>query len=920
MTEARRDGRFGALVALVVTILGLHLITPRLDSDQAVTGLMGWHVLQGEFPIFFWSQHHAGVPEAYGAAVTFFLFGLSRAALSLVPALAALGLVLLVYRTGALLFGHGAGLLGMLFATIVSPYVAAHYERARAYYVEHLLLGQVVLCAAALWLVRGRGPSPLGQAARTRLLVVMGLAGGLGLYCGFQIVDALIPALLVVLLTDPRLPLRPGAWLGVLAFLVGSLPFWLYNLTHDWATFVVGQRFQAATSTAEAGRHLFAQLLPILLGVKPWIDTPPFVPWPLALVVPVTAAAAVLWLALRALTALPRIGRSPERAGEAFLVVAAAVAVGVVWYGRYIQVPRYLLPLSPVLALVLARFVQLVGRRSRLVAAIVALAYLGVVGVGMVGDVTILSPSQWAAYWGERREDDRLFAFLREQGITHAYSFEYWLAPRLTFDAGERPVVAQPFSDRYPPYTRAVDDSPRPAYILRVDAERVARWLRGIEATARRQDVGPYTVFWDFGAPPAAVALPRAGWRLHTTAGRGEAAELVDGQLHSGWASARGPAGSASVLVDLGQPATVSGVTVISTRPQHGPDHLQVAADLGRGTLDPVGDIEVGGLAVVWQNGALRAAPGRTLTVRFPPVRTRRLSLTDLGPGGTWSVGELFLLGPPGLRPRPATADQVATVESLVAEGRRLERAGNVAAALGRYRLAMRRGPDVPDGYAEFARLGADVPVRAGSAAAQAAWFAEAGLVEEARDRYSAIAASLGADRLDADLARRRAALAVQAGDRPEATRLLAEAARVETPTHRVGAVMGRVVELVGWDLGSETLRAGDTIELGYHWRFHGQTREPLSAYVHFRIGGGRTRFEDDHPLPAPVPGFPIPQSVLERRWVTIPADAEPGRYRLVAGVWNPQTGGRLRRWWRGLVPTLETTVELGTVEIQPRS
>jgi len=102
MTEAWRDGRFWALVALVVTVL----------------------------------------------AVTFFLFGLSRAALSLVPALAALGLVLLVYRTGALLFGHGAGLLGMLFATIVSPYVAAHYERARAYYVEHLLLGQVVLCAA----------------------------------------------------------------------------------------------------------------------------------------------------------------------------------------------------------------------------------------------------------------------------------------------------------------------------------------------------------------------------------------------------------------------------------------------------------------------------------------------------------------------------------------------------------------------------------------------------------------------------------------------------------------------------------------------------------------------------------------------------------------------------------------------------
>src|SRR5437763_13393220 len=99
MSVAGRDGRFWALTGLFVLVLGLHLLTPRLDSDQAVTGLMCWHVLEGEFPIFFWVQHHAGVPESYGAAVTFYLFGLSRVAFSLFPALAALRLVLLVFCT-----------------------------------------------------------------------------------------------------------------------------------------------------------------------------------------------------------------------------------------------------------------------------------------------------------------------------------------------------------------------------------------------------------------------------------------------------------------------------------------------------------------------------------------------------------------------------------------------------------------------------------------------------------------------------------------------------------------------------------------------------------------------------------------------------------------------------------------------------
>src|SRR5262249_1473864 len=157
---------------------------------------------------------------------------------------------------------------------------------------------------------------------------------------------------------------------------------------------------------------------------------------------------AILTLAGRALV-LRRLRQDPERAGEALLVVAAVVAVGVVWYGRYVQVPRYLLPLSPVLALILARFVQLVGRCSRPLAAAAPAAYLAVVAMGMLSDVTALSPRRWVAYWADRRDDERLFQLLRQAGVARAYCYDYWLAPRLTFDAGEAVIVAQPFGDRY---------------------------------------------------------------------------------------------------------------------------------------------------------------------------------------------------------------------------------------------------------------------------------------------------------------------------------------------------------------------------------------------------------------------------------------------------------------------------------------
>jgi hypothetical protein len=344
-----RDRPAWALLALFALVPALYLATPRLDSDQAITGLMGLHVLRGEFPVFFWKQDHAGVPESYGAAVTFFLFGVSRRALGLVPMLAAIGLALALYRTGAVLFGPGAARLAILYATVVSPYVATHYVLARAYYIEHLLLGQLVLLGAALWLGR-----PLADAARSRALVAMGLAGGVGLYCGFQIATALVPAALALLLVDPRLPLRRGAWLGLGAFALGSLPFWLYNLAHEWATFGTGVRFRGRASAAEAARAIFAEHLPVVLGVRDYLGTPPHLPGVLAWAAPAVAAAAVALLAVRVAAGLPRLRRDPALAGEALLLAVIGLSLGLVWWGRYIQVPRYLLPVAPPLALALA--------------------------------------------------------------------------------------------------------------------------------------------------------------------------------------------------------------------------------------------------------------------------------------------------------------------------------------------------------------------------------------------------------------------------------------------------------------------------------------------------------------------------------------------------------------------------------------
>jgi 4-amino-4-deoxy-L-arabinose transferase-like glycosyltransferase len=899
-------GLAGAL-ALFALLVGLHLAAPRLDADQAVTGLMGIYILQGDFPVFFWGQHHAGVPESYGAAVSFFLLGVSRAALNLVPALAALGLLLLVHRTGRILFGPGTGTLAVLFATVVSPYMFAHYVRARSYYVEHLLLGQALLLGAAVWLARG--PVMTGPA-RSRALIAMGLAAGLGLYCGFQIIDAVVPALLALLLVEPRLPLRRGAWLGAGAFLLGSLPFWIYNLRHDWATVGVGVRFQGSEPAGEAARTLLLTMLPIVLGVRDWVDMPPYLPWPAWLVVPGAVAGAVGLLLLRVVRRPGTLRRDPARAGEALLLVTLAVTLGVVWYGRFLRVPRYLVPVGPVVALILARACQLAWRRAPVLAVAWAGAYLVAVGVPLARDLTILWPRERASYQAERAADQALFAFLRAEGVTRAYSFDYWLAPRLTFDAGAEIIVAEAWNERYPPHAEAVEASPRPAYVLQGNEQPLASWLGAIGVRARVTPVGGYTVFDRFTEPPAAVPLARARWGVQASPGRGDPRSVVDASLATGWASAPGPPRSAWVELDLGTEQPVSGVTLVSDRPDRVPGQLVVEAVGRLGDSREVAALATGGLSATWANGAPRVRPSLSVTLRFPPVLARRIRLVDAEPAGRWSVAELFLLAP---REAPGAVE----ADDAVAEGRRLEAAGRPGPALVRYREAMHRAPDAPDGYEAFARLASELRLRAGSPAQQAARLAELGLFDEARATYAEAARALGPGRSHAELLRAAARVARAAGDTAEAARLEAEAAAVLVTARPVGAVLGRVAELVGYDLGPGPAPPGGTIELTTHWRLLARSPRPLMVWVHFRPAEQVTRFGDDYPLPVPLAGPDgLPQHVSVHRRVPVPADAAPGHYRIVAGVWDPTSGRRLHRWWRGLVPTFQEALRLGSVEV----
>jgi hypothetical protein len=367
--------------------------------------------------------------------------------------------------------------------------------------------------------------------------------------------------------------------------------------------------------------------------------------------------------------------------------------------------------------------------------------------------------------------------------------------------------------------------------------------------------------------------------------------------------------------VDLGAERPVSGVTLINDRAERLPDDLVVLAESAGAPLQPVGVLAPQGVAARWENGAIRITPSRTLTVRFGPVAARRIRLTDNGPPGRWSVAELFLLGPasPGAPPDPTAA--------IAEDARRLEDAGQLEPALRRYREAMRGSPDDPAGYEGIARLVTRLRASARSPLELAGRLADLALLPEARIAYADVTRALGPGEVHAELWRRRARLAAADGDAQEAARLAAEADAALTSARPVGAVLGGLVELVGYDVRPYPLRAGEPVEVTTHWRLYRAPWGQWTVWVHLRADdrpdGRGTRFGDDYPLGGFLPELDLaPQHVSIRRRLLVPADAIAGPYRLVAGLWSPRSGWRLHRWWRGIVPTLDTTLPLGHVEV----
>src|SRR5262245_7238426 len=226
-----------ALGALGVLYLGARYwlaTTPFLSEtyyDEALTGLMGLAILRGEPQVFYWGQPYLGAIEGYVAALGFWIAGASTLTLRMTEVLFAFAWVWAVWSVTRRIAGEGWGLVAGL-AVAVPPVFLSFAQLSAHGQSLSVTLGAVTLAATAALL-----DPRAGARERAIAWVLLGLTAGLGWWASQLITMFLGAAVLVLLVAQPRALLTPGPYVALGCFALTSLPLWLWNLRHEWATF-----------------------------------------------------------------------------------------------------------------------------------------------------------------------------------------------------------------------------------------------------------------------------------------------------------------------------------------------------------------------------------------------------------------------------------------------------------------------------------------------------------------------------------------------------------------------------------------------------------------------------------------------------------------------------------------------------------
>jgi hypothetical protein len=428
------------LAGVAMRVLGALWFAEVRTADNGIICLMTKHALDGKgMPVFFYGLPYMGSIEPLMSVLFCKLFGLSGFMVNMGTAIMGILLLPVVYLWGRDAGGRGAGLAALAFCVVGPEFYFQFESWADGGYAAIVLFSALLIWFATrcLEVFKEKGTLTPGRVALLALLV------GVGWWQSPLMISAyLTVGLMYVFVLRARL-LTPTVLVGIPAFLIGSAPWWVWNIRNEWRS------FDMLDSSGNPGlvrglKIFFSDRILRLLDV--WDHPEPLqIAIVVCVVVCMACAGAVYW-------SRPNGARKGWRSHLTGAVIFLAISALLFTRSKLALAPavRYLLPLVPPLAVLMAAGAGWLSKRLPL-------------GVGWIG-ILLLVVLQCATVPKRLGEQETFSAFkaeaeavgelLLEQGIEHIYSpYQVHFANHgLNFMLNEKIVFTDFTRERYGPY------------------------------------------------------------------------------------------------------------------------------------------------------------------------------------------------------------------------------------------------------------------------------------------------------------------------------------------------------------------------------------------------------------------------------------------------------------------------------------
>jgi len=517
------------------------------NPDTGIVQLMTKHMAEGSgFPAFFYGQPYMGSLEPAVSALLSRVFGISCFTVALGTVLVGSLVLPLLYVWGRDAGGRPAGLLALLYGVVGSAAFLHYSVTPRGGYMAMLVCGVTTLWLAARVAARLRS----GQRVAPWRYAVLGLVAGLGWWSS-QLVTVFLLAAVMILLAGFRVSMVTTGLLPALAgFAVGSLPWWLWNLTHEWRSFDFAGSLGKVPFT-EGADSLWGQFL-LLTEINSS-----------GLVWTGVRLTVLIGLALWFLAILVRDRLRADEPGPFFAqlaVPALAVSMLLVYstshYARF-HGTQYVLPLLPGVAVMLGTAAgrMLVWKRIPLgVILFLAVMPVQVLSLHRVVDARAHRPEH---DWAVRLADDLA---PRCGGAVMADWGYHWV----NFASREKLCLADIPKERYAPYGQRVELADDPAVLA--NCRRIRTFLAytqgrstpvTLQGTVADCDLRPPPDAWRY-VEPDRIQAAEDGTRASCLAA------VTDVCLDTGWSGSVDKRAPASLTFTFSRPVALNGIRLLS--------------------------------------------------------------------------------------------------------------------------------------------------------------------------------------------------------------------------------------------------------------------------------------------------------------------------------------------------------------------